>query len=51
MSSFNTLLTYTIDIALAAVLLAGFFGAAPAATAVNAALALYVVGFTRAVLS
>jgi hypothetical protein len=49
--SFNHVIAYALDIALAAVLLAGFFGGMPATSAINAALALYAVGFIRAALS
>jgi hypothetical protein len=49
--SLNHFVTYALDLALAAVPLAGFFGAMHAATAINAALALYAIGFIRAALS
>ena len=47
----NHLAAYALDLALAVVLLAGFFGAMHATTAINAALTLYAVGFVRAALS
>jgi hypothetical protein len=46
--SLNRFITYAIDLALAGVLLAGFVGGMHATTAINAALALYAVGFVRA---
>jgi hypothetical protein len=49
--SLNHLTAYALDLALAGVLLARFFGAVHATTTINAALALYAVGFVRAALS
>jgi hypothetical protein len=49
--SLNHFVAYALDFALAGALLAGFFGAVHATTAINAALALYAVGFVRAALS
>jgi hypothetical protein len=49
--SLNHFVAYAADFALAGVLLAGFFGGMHATTAINAALALYAVGFVRAALS
>jgi hypothetical protein len=49
--SLNTAIAYALDIALATVLLAGFFGAIHAMTAINLALLIYAVGFVRAALS
>jgi hypothetical protein len=49
--SLNRLAAYALDLTLAGVLLAGFFSAMHATTAINAALALYAVGFVRAALS
>jgi hypothetical protein len=49
--SLNHFITYAIDLALAGVLLAGFFGAMHATTAVDLALALYAVSFVRTALS
>ena len=49
--SINRFVTYAIDLALAAALLAGFFGAMHTATSINLALAIYAIGFVRAALS
>jgi hypothetical protein len=49
--SLNHLAAYALDLALAAVLLAGFFGGMHAISAINWAVAIYAVGFIRNVLA
>ena len=49
--SLNHFIAYALDLALGAILLAGFFGAMHAATAISLALVLYGIGFVRAALS